>query len=53
MKEALFKATELNVNVRFYPVEEDEYNHCVAAQGKHRYILTVLSRHLTARQMEA
>lgn len=53
MKEALFKATELNVNVRFYPVEEDEYNHWVAAQGKHRYILTVLARHLTARQMEA
>ena len=53
MKEVLFKATELNVNVRFYPVEEDEYNHWVAAQGKHRYILTVLARHLTARQMEA
>ena len=53
MKEVLFKATELNVNVRFYPIEEDEYNHWVAAQGKHRYILTVLARHLTARQMEA
>lgn len=53
MKEVLFKATELNVNVRFYPIEEDEYNHWVVAQGKHRYILTVLARHLTARQMEA
>ena len=53
MKEVLFKATELNVNVRFYPIEENEYNHWVAAQGKHRYILTVLARHLTARQMEA
>lgn len=53
MKEMLFKASELNVNVRFYPVEEEEYNHWVAAQGKHRYILTVLTRRLSARQLEA
>ena len=53
MKEVLFKASELNVIVRFYPVEESEYTHWVAAQGKNRYILTVLAKRLTAQQMEA
>ncbi len=53
MKNILFKAAELGVNVRFFPVGTDEYNAWVGRQGKNRYILTVLGRKLTARQIEA
>lgn len=53
MKEVLFKSSELGVNVGFYPIEDNEYDGWVKAQGKNRYILTVLARHLNARQIEA
>lgn len=53
MKEVLFKSSELGVNVGFYPIEESEYEGWVNAQGKNRYILTVLARHLNAKQIEA
>jgi len=53
MKELLFKASELNVNIRFIPVTLDEYEAWVNRQGKNRYILTVLGRKLSARQIEA
>ena len=53
MKDLLFKASELNVNIKFYPITIDEYEAWVARQGKNRYILTVLGRRLEARQIEA
>lgn len=53
MKELLFKASELNVNIKFYPVTMDEYEEWVGRQGKNRYILTVLGRKLRAKQIEA
>ncbi len=53
MKELLFKASELNVNIKFYPVTMDEYEAWVGRQGKNRYILTVLGRKLRAKQIEA
>ena len=53
MKNLLFKATELGVNIKFYPVSTEEYNDWVGMQGKHRYILTLLGRKLSARQIEA
>ena len=53
MKELLFKATELNVNIGFSPVSDDEYEAWVGRQGKHRYILTLVGRSLSARQIEA
>lgn len=53
MKELLFKATELNVNIRFIPISLDEYESWVSRQGKYRYMLTVLGRRLEARQLEA
>ncbi|MCM1078954.1 MAG: phosphoserine phosphatase SerB [Bacteroidales bacterium] len=53
MKELLFKATELNVNIRFSPVTDEEYEDWVSGQGKNRYILTLVGRKLTARQIEA
>lgn len=48
MKELLFKASELGVNIRFMPIPEDEYNHWVSQQGKNRYIVTLLGRKITA-----
>ena len=52
MKELLFKATELNVNIGFSPISDDEYEDWVGHQGKNRYILMVLGRQLEARQIE-
>ncbi len=51
MKDILFKATELNVQVKFSPVTADEYNDWVARQGKNRWIITTLGRRLTARHL--
>ncbi|MDE5570757.1 MAG: phosphoserine phosphatase SerB, partial [Prevotella sp.] len=53
MKELLFKATELGVNIGFSPISDDEYENWVNHQGKNRYILMVLGRQLEARQIEA
>ena len=53
MKELLFKATELGVNIGFAPITDEEYEAWVGRQGKHRYILTVIGRTLSARQIEA
>ena len=53
MKDLLFKATELGVNIRFYPVKNSEYEDWVNLQGKNRYILTLLGRKLSARKIEA
>ncbi len=53
MKELLFKATELGVNIGFAPISDDEYEEWVSRQGKNRYILTIIGRHLEARQIEA
>ena len=51
MKELLFKATELNVTIRFSPVSIGEYEQWVGMQGKDRWIITILGRRLTARQI--
>ena len=51
MKELLFKACELNVNIRFTPVSIKEYEEWVGRQGKNRWIITLLGRRLTARQI--
>ena len=53
MKELLFKATELGVNIGFAPVTDEEYENWVNRQGKHRYILTIIGRTLSAIQIEA
>ena len=42
MKELLFKATELGVNIGFSPISDDEYEDWVGHQGKNRYILMVM-----------
>lgn len=53
MKELLFKATELNVNIGFEPIDDDRYENWVGQQGKNRYILMVMARTLSAQQIEA
>ena len=51
VKELLFKSYELDVNIRFNPISEKEYNEWVGLQGKNRYIITILGRKLTAKQI--
>jgi len=51
LKDLLFKAYELDVNVKFKPVHPIKYEEWVNHQGKNRYIVTLLSRKLTALQL--
>ncbi len=53
MKELLFKANEMNVSIRFSPISTDDYDKWVARQGKHRWIITILGRRTTAKQIAA
>ena len=53
MKELLFKASELSVNIGFAPVSDDEYEAWVERQGRNRYILTIIGRQLSAAQIAA
>ena len=48
MKELLFKASEMNINIRFTPIDEEEYSRWVTGQGKNRYIITMIGRKITA-----
>ncbi|MFA7491905.1 MAG: phosphoserine phosphatase SerB [Proteiniphilum sp.] len=51
MKDLLFKAYEMDVNIRFLPISDEEYSNWVGLQGKNRYIITLLGRILTAKQI--
>ncbi len=53
MKELLFKTSELGVNIGFAPITGDNYEDWVNQQGKNRYILTVIGRSLSAKQIAA
>lgn len=53
MKDLLFMTNSLGVNIRFTPIKDEEYTHWVSLQGKNRYILTLLGRKLSARQISA
>ncbi len=48
LRDILFKAHELNMNIRFQPVEEGDYEQWVEGQGKSRHIITLLSRKLSS-----
>lgn len=50
-KDILFKAHELNLNIRFTPVTKEEYEHWVDAQGQAKHIVTLLGRQITARHL--
>ena len=51
MKDLLFKASELGVQLRFKAIDAEDYTQWVARQGKNRYIVTLLGRSVTARQI--
>lgn len=53
MKELIFKASEIGVNIEFSAVTDEEYENWVSRQGKNRYILTILGRELTAATIES
>lgn len=48
LKEMMFKAAELNLNIRFTPTDVEDYENWVKMQGKSRWIITMLGRRLTA-----
>lgn len=48
LRDLLFKAHELNMNIRFQPVDVDKYEGWVDGQGKSRHIITLLARKITA-----
>lgn len=50
MKDLLFKASSLGITIRFYPITAQNYE-WVNLQGKNRYILTLLGRKLSAKQI--
>jgi phosphoserine phosphatase len=51
LKDVLFKAHELNMQVRFEPIEEAKYESWVSQQGKGRHIVTLLARRITSQQI--
>ncbi|MGJ7515448.1 phosphoserine phosphatase SerB [Pseudomonas baetica] len=53
LKDILFKGYELDQQVRFTPVSEEDYRQWVGNQGKKRHIVTLLTRKVTAGQLQA
>ena len=53
MKELLFKASEMNITIRFEPITVEQYSNWVTGQGKHRYIITLVGRMITAEHISA
>jgi phosphoserine phosphatase len=48
LKEVLFRAHELGVNIKFNPVSDASYDEWVGLQGRSRFILTLLARRIKA-----
>ncbi|MGY5353321.1 phosphoserine phosphatase SerB [Wenyingzhuangia sp. IMCC45467] len=53
LKDLLFKGYELGISVKFIPITLEDYESWVAAQGKQRYIVTILGEYLAAKQVAA
>jgi phosphoserine phosphatase len=51
LRDVLFKAHELGLNTKVTPISEGDYENWVSAQGKPRYIITLLGPQITARHM--
>lgn len=51
LKDLLFKGYEQGVDIKFTPISEPDYETWVSMQGKEKYIITLLGRHLTAEQI--
>ena len=52
LKDLLFCAHTLGIQITFTPVADDEYDGWVGEQGKPRYLLSLLSRKISAEQLE-
>lgn len=52
LKDILFRASELDQQVRFTPIHSDDYRLWVSGQGKSRHIVTILGRRITAEHIE-
>ena len=52
LKDVLFTGYKHDQQVRFTPVAEDDYQQWVAGQGKARHIVTLLTRKVTAEQLQ-
>jgi len=52
LKDVLFTGYELDQQVRFTPVSEADYQQWVGGQGKPRHIVTLLTRKVTAEQLQ-
>ncbi len=51
LKDLLFEAHKLGIQIHFSPIEESLYEKWVAQRGKQRRIITLLGRQLTAGQL--
>jgi len=51
LKDLLFKAYEMGINVKFTPIPQEKYEEWVNHQGKARHIVTLLSRKLKAEHL--
>jgi len=51
LKDVLFTGYKMDQQVRFTPVSAQDYQNWVAGQGKSRYIVTLLTRKVTAEQL--
>lgn len=48
VKDVLFKAHDMGISLRMHPLDEEQYAEWVAAQGKKRFIVTLLARQIGA-----
>ena len=53
LKDLLFRSYEMGVSIRFSPITNENYTHWVEAQGKNRYIITVVAHEITAEMLAA
>ncbi len=51
LKDLLFEAHKLGIQIRFSPIEEDLYENWAAQQGKERRVITLLGRRISAEQL--
>lgn len=51
LRDVLFKAHAMGLNLSFKPIGENDYEHWVSEQGKQRFIVTLLGRIITAKHI--
>jgi phosphoserine phosphatase len=50
-KDLIVRAHELDLKIKFTPINEDAFKHWVRSQGKFRFVISVLGRLITAEQL--